>query len=524
MGAGVSAAKTTKPRRARVGAYIRVSRVMGRGGDSFLSPDLQLSAVERWANSQFGESGWRLVEVFKDMDASGTSMDRKQLRRAFEFAAAGKIDVLALYDLSRWARCVADGLSELTALEATGCKVASTSEQIDMDSPEGELSITMMLAIHQYKARQAARSWQHTIAAQGERGQHHGRAPFGYWRASASADGNGRGLLPDPEQAPIVQEIFRRYADGEPASRIEDDLHMRGLPLMRIKRMIANPIYIGYVIRREHVGKAVRSSARPKSPPRRRLKAGTSRAFGEGVQTFRGRHEPLIDEAIWDRCQARMEGDQRSGPRHLGDASHAFAKVAVCDHCGMALVRQFYKSRSVAYLRDNNGGRAHGCPGIGALRLDEFEPVALAEVVRVADKFEHDLEAALAAADKERRAAAKERAALEARDSRLRDRLVDLAVNRDDVRGGDDIYDLAAARLEAERKAVQTRLAQIRSAMPAAPSPELVTALRGLADAWPDLNIQERNRLARQWVHQIRVRRAAFRGEPLAERIRVVPR
>src|SRR5438309_4633553 len=269
---------------------------MGRGGDSFLSPDLQLSAVERWANSQFGESGWRLVEVFKDMDASGTSMDRAQLRRAFEFAAAAKIDVLALYDLSRWARCVADGLSELTALEATGCKVASTSEQIDMDSPEGELSITMMLAVHQYKARQAARSWQHTIAAQGERGQHHGRAPFGYMREGRTDSKDAGSLVPHPQQAPIVAEIFQRYAAGEPASRIEDDLHARGLPLMRVKRIISNPIYIGDVIRREHVGKAVRSPVRPKSPPRRRLKAGTSRTFGDGVQAFRGRHQALVDE------------------------------------------------------------------------------------------------------------------------------------------------------------------------------------------------------------------------------------
>ncbi len=519
----MGAARATKPRRVRLGAYIRVSRVMGRGGDSFLSPDLQLSAVERWATAQYGVDGWQLVEVFKDMDTSGTSMDRAELRRAFEYAEAGKMDVLALYDLSRWARCVADGLSELTAMESTGCKVASTSEQIDMESPEGELSITMMLAVHQYKARQAARSWQHTIAAQGERGQHHGRAPFGYQRAERSNDSAG-GLIRDPEQAAVVQEIFDRYARGEPASRIEDDLHARGLPLMRVKRIITNPVYLGYVIRREHVGRAVRSPSRPKSPPRRRLKAGTSRTFGDGVQMFRGKHEPLIEEELWELCQARIKSEERTGPRHLGEPSHAFAKVAVCDHCGMALVRQYYKSRSIAYLRDNNGSRAHACGGIGAIRLDEFEPIALAEVVRVADKFEFDFDAAVAGANKERRAIEKQITTLEDRDTRLRDKLVELAINRDGVRGGDDVYELAAARLEAERQTVQQRLAELRTSLPAGPSPQIAAALRGLADAWPNLTIPERNLLARQWVHQIRVRRAAFRGEPLDSRIRVVPR
>jgi site-specific DNA recombinase len=519
----MGAAKARKPRVVRLGAYIRVSRVMGRGGDSFVSPDLQLSAIERWADAQYGVGGWRLVEVFKDMDASGTSMDRAELRRAFEDAEAGKMDVLALYDLSRWARCVADGLSELTAMEATGCKVASTSEQIDMESPEGELSITMMLAVHQYKARQAARSWQHTIAAQGERGQHHGRAPFGYRREKREAN-SAAVLVPDPEHAPIVREIFERYAKGEPASRIEDDLHARGFPLMRVKRAITNPVYIGYVIRREHVGRAVRSPSRPKSPPRRRLKAGTSRTFGDGVQMFRGKHEPLIEEELWERCQARIKSEHRTGPRHLGEPSHAFAKVAVCDHCGMALVRQYYKSRAVAYLRDNNGARAHACDGIGAVRLEEFESVALAEVVRVADKFEFDFGAAVAAANKERRAIEKQIASLEDRDTRLRDKLVELAINRDGVRGGDDVYDLAASRLESERQAVQVRLAELRASLPAGPRPEIAAALRGLADAWPKLTVEERNRLARQWVHQIRVRRAAFKGEPLDGRIRVVPR
>ena len=101
-------------------------------------------------------------------------------------------------------------------MEATGCKVASTSEQIDMESPEGELSITMMLAVHQYKARQAARSWQHTIAAQGERGQHHGRAPFGYQRAERSNDSAGGLLQHLPHAVHSNEYVFTRACAPSP--------------------------------------------------------------------------------------------------------------------------------------------------------------------------------------------------------------------------------------------------------------------------------------------------------------------
>ena len=47
----------------------------------------------------------------------------------------------------------------------------------------------------------------------------------------------------DPETAPIVQEIFSRYADGEPAEKIAASLNERGLRTRTWKPFVKNSFF-----------------------------------------------------------------------------------------------------------------------------------------------------------------------------------------------------------------------------------------------------------------------------------------
>ena len=47
----------------------------------------------------------------------------------------------------------------------------------------------------------------------------------------------------DPETAPIVQEIFSRYADGEPAEKIAASLNERGLRTRTGKPFVKNSFF-----------------------------------------------------------------------------------------------------------------------------------------------------------------------------------------------------------------------------------------------------------------------------------------
>lgn len=60
--------------------YVRISRVAGREGDSFLSPDLQRQSIARVCERE----GLQLVEVLKELDRSGGDADRPLWNQAIE--------------------------------------------------------------------------------------------------------------------------------------------------------------------------------------------------------------------------------------------------------------------------------------------------------------------------------------------------------------------------------------------------------------------------------------------------------
>jgi Resolvase, N terminal domain len=61
-----------------VDAYVRVSHVGGREGESFISPDVQREKIEAFATTR----GLRIGEVYVDLDQSGGKLDRPEFEKA----------------------------------------------------------------------------------------------------------------------------------------------------------------------------------------------------------------------------------------------------------------------------------------------------------------------------------------------------------------------------------------------------------------------------------------------------------
>lgn len=85
-----------KTKRPAVG-YVRVSRVGGRGGDSFLSPDLQREEIVRAA----AREGLEIGEVIEELDASGGDAKRPGWNRALEVVERGEAAAVVVYNISR---------------------------------------------------------------------------------------------------------------------------------------------------------------------------------------------------------------------------------------------------------------------------------------------------------------------------------------------------------------------------------------------------------------------------------------
>ena len=65
------------PKSRTADAYIRVSRVGGRTGEGFISPEVQRQRIQNWADA----SGVEILEWWEELDQSGGKRERPLFQR-----------------------------------------------------------------------------------------------------------------------------------------------------------------------------------------------------------------------------------------------------------------------------------------------------------------------------------------------------------------------------------------------------------------------------------------------------------
>lgn len=88
------------PRARKAVGYVRVSRVGGRGGDSFLSPDIQREQIEAVARRE----GLDVVEVLEELDASDGDAARPLWNEAIRRVEAGEVAGIVVWNFARFSR------------------------------------------------------------------------------------------------------------------------------------------------------------------------------------------------------------------------------------------------------------------------------------------------------------------------------------------------------------------------------------------------------------------------------------
>lgn len=249
----------------KVVGYVRVSKVGGREGDSFLSPELQRGQIVAVAARERLE----VVEVIEEFDASGGDASRPGWNRAIEMVERGEVAGIAVWNLSRWTRSLADGVATLGRIEDAGGRLYSATEQFG-DDAAGRLYRNILLSIAENERDRAAAGFMASTASAVERGIHHaGTIPVGYVR------GPDRRLVPDPDTAPIVVGIFERRATGVSWVRLAAWATEQGREMAEtgVRRLVANPAYLG--------------QAR------------------YGAFTKDDAHEAIVPRSLWKRCQGK---------------------------------------------------------------------------------------------------------------------------------------------------------------------------------------------------------------------------
>lgn len=453
----------------RDGVYVRVSAVMGREDDRFLSPAIQREAVDR-ARSRGPAS--TVVAQWDDIDVSTRvkAAQRPGLQAALASARAGEIDRLWVLTLDRFDRDTA-ALRVFDEVASLGVQLWTEAGRVDVETPEGYLSTTMQLAIARYQRDRIGKAWRQAHTHRLEQGlPHSGKARFGY-----RYDAEQRLHVPDPVTGPVLAEVYARYVAGESVYSL-----VRWLNDQDIRTTTGGPW-------RDRVLRRVLDSG---------FAAGV---LHYGDATYVGRHERLIDDDTWTAFQA-ARATRRVSP-NTERSQYVLSGLVRCGHCGAAMVAGQYGAQRKPKYRCSQAKESGNHAG-GYVMAEYVEAEVLAWLRTVADDVAGAANRAQATAARATRRQADvtllrgEIAALDAT-------MVELTVALVDGRVEQAHYELTRAHLSGQRDELLARLvrAEADAAAPVARMPAVTAA--ALLEQWEVLDVARRRQLLRELVARV---------------------
>jgi len=310
--------------------YVRVSRVAGREGESFISSDVQREQGEAWARLR----GVEVPMVHEDLDQSGGKLDRPGLNALLARIRAGETDGVIVSKLDRLSRLgVADALRLVEEITDAGGSIAAVDLGIDPTTPFGEFGMTIMLALARMERRRMSESWEEAKTRALDRGARMGPTPFGYER-----DSDGR-LQPHPRWAPVVKQAFKLAAnDGVDAAlkyllEIDPPQPSPDSPGVHRKLSSDHRTWNAWTVRRLL---------------RKRTYLGETRY---GDRLVRDSHPALVDRVTFERAHPGEETPQRRAA-----AIFPLSGFATCAGCGEILV-----GGRGGVNKDGSGKRTYRC-------------------------------------------------------------------------------------------------------------------------------------------------------------------
>ena len=301
--------------------YLRVSSPSQVNKD-YDKEGLSLPAQRQACMKKAAKLGAAVVEEFVEPGVSGGSIQKRKAFKAMlrTIAERGDIDYVIVWSVSRWARDQEDHWVARGLIRRSGARLVSVKEQIGGESSSEIMMEGVMAAVAAGRRIEIAEDVRRGITRKAEVGGTPFRAPIGYVNVSTVRDGREiRDVVLDPERAPLVVETFQLYATEsyalEELAALMEARGLRSRPTRNTPAQPLTPNRLSSMLRNEYyVGSVV--------------VAGKS---------YRGRHEPLVSEALFERVQEILEARRQNGAR-AWKHHHYLAGTLFCGNCGARLL------------------------------------------------------------------------------------------------------------------------------------------------------------------------------------------
>ena len=305
------------------------------------------------------KNGITVVGTYIDRAYSAKTDDRPDFQRMIKDSAKKIFDVVLVWKLDRFARNRFDAVNYKYQLEKNGVHLVSVMEPISQ-GPEGIMVESMLIGMAEYYSAELALK-----VARGERENalqckyNGGVVPLGF-----TIGKEDRLYHIDPETAPIVQEIFSRYADGEPAEKIAASLNERGLRTRTGKPFVKNSFFQIFRNRR-YIGEyRYKDIVTPGGIP------------------------AIVDQDLFDRVQQRFEQNRIAHGRPAKeDVSYLLTTKLFCGKCGTLMGGESgtsHMGNTYYYYKCGNAkrhGKAH-CD-LKAIRKEPLERFVVDTAIKV---------------------------------------------------------------------------------------------------------------------------------------------
>lgn len=293
-------------------AYVRVSDEGGRGED-LISPEIQMTAIR----DHCARNGYEIVEVLEDIDRTGKLWCRRQIEHAVAQIEARAADVIVVWKISRVSRNRRDWAIAVDRVEGSGGRLESATEALDTSTSTGRFARGMLAELAAFESERLGESWREAHHQRMMRGlPHSGVKRLGYTYDHAT------GYTIDPDEAPIVREMFLRYASGRGPRSISTWLNSIGFRTTRgngwSDQAVKGTLHSGFA-----AGLLRRRTERCGCP---------TPAFCGHHEYLPGAHEPIITEQEWAGYQVERARRERQPVRDR--RPRLLSGLVVCAGCG----------------------------------------------------------------------------------------------------------------------------------------------------------------------------------------------
>ena len=314
----------------KMAAYCRVSTDKDEQMDSLLH---QKEFFVEYAK----RNGHELFRLYADEGITGTSLKkREEFKQLLRDAELGLFDLVAVKDISRFARNTVDALQSIRKLKSMGINTLFLTANMD-SMGDSEFVLALFSAMAQEESNNLSKrvKWGKKINAE------KGRVPqrvFGYDRIDKFT------LRINPEEAAIVRKIFFLYSEqgmgcrtisrtlnrDNDKTKYGNDWNARG-----VRRVLMNPLYGGILVNHKCEIEDFLTGKQVNIPKEEHF-----------------RHErpawAIVSPKVFQKAQEIMETRRTkhtSGETYMNgrySTRHVFSTLIKCEHCGRSFTRKSY--------------------------------------------------------------------------------------------------------------------------------------------------------------------------------------